>query len=154
LFFNEEKANSLINFLSHQDLWAAFVRPVNKKILCSFQIGKEQRIILSNLHALNHISLYLAAVSLNISIYTINKPDFHTLRKSGFRSFIFQMAVLKNNVDFWTTLIGAEGAKTPVGIRGRGDPAGAKRRGGSPDRPRTARSWSRNQHASLTEPNS
>jgi hypothetical protein len=49
-------------------------------------------------------------------------------------------------------LIGVEGAKTPAGGRGRGDPAGAQRRGGSPDRPRTARAWSGNQQASLTEP--
>jgi hypothetical protein len=33
--------------------------------------------------------------------------------------------VLKNIVDFYTLLIGAEGAKTPVGVRVRGDPAGA-----------------------------
>jgi hypothetical protein len=33
--------------------------------------------------------------------------------------------VLKNIVDFYTLLIGAEGAKTPVGVRFRGDPAGA-----------------------------
>ena len=52
---------------------------------------------------------------------------------------------------FLTTLIGVEGAKTPVGIRGRGDPTGAKRRGGSPDRPRTARAWSGNQQQSLKE---
>jgi hypothetical protein len=32
--------------------------------------------------------------------------------------------VLKNIVDFYTLLIGAEGAKTPVGVRFRGDPAG------------------------------
>ncbi|MEH7376675.1 hypothetical protein [Neobacillus drentensis] len=39
----------------------------------------------------------------------------------------FRMAVLKVMVDLKTTLIGAEGAKTPEGVRGRGDPAGAKR---------------------------
>ncbi|SMQ73034.1 hypothetical protein SAMN05444673_2339 [Bacillus sp. OV166] len=51
----------------------------------------------------------------------------------------FRMAVLKVMVDLKTTLIGAEGAKTPAGVRGRGDPAGAKRRGGSPARPRKAK---------------
>ena len=35
------------------------------------------------------------------------------------------MAVLKNIVDFYTLLIGAEDAKTPVGVRFRRDPAGA-----------------------------
>ncbi|WP_335382572.1 hypothetical protein [Neobacillus drentensis] len=59
--------------------------------------------------------------------------------------------MLKRIVDFGTLLIGGEGAKTPAGGRGRGDPAGARRRGGSPDRPRTARSWNGNQQASLTE---
>jgi hypothetical protein len=44
-----------------------------------------------------------------------------------------------------TQLIGAEGAKTPVGVWGWGDPAGAKRRGGSPSHPRTARFLSGNQ---------
>ena len=32
--------------------------------------------------------------------------------------------MLKNIVDFYTLLIGAEGAKTPVVVRFRGDPAG------------------------------
>ncbi|WP_155928836.1 hypothetical protein [Bacillus sp. UNC41MFS5] len=49
------------------------------------------------------------------------------------------MAVLRDNVDFGTLLIGVEGTKTPAGVRGRGDPAGAKRRGGSPARPRKAK---------------
>ncbi|MBV7505762.1 hypothetical protein KW850_10900 [Bacillus sp. sid0103] len=62
-----------------------------------------------------------------------------------------ELAMLKLIVDFGTLLIGGEGAKTPAGGRGRGDPAGAQRRGGSPDRPRTARAWSGNQQASLTE---
>ena len=39
--------------------------------------------------------------------------------------FLILEALLKNNVDFYTLLIGAEGAKTPVGVRFRGDPAGA-----------------------------
>ena len=39
--------------------------------------------------------------------------------------YCFKKALLKNNVDFYTLLIGAEGAKTPVGVRFRGDPAGA-----------------------------
>ena len=34
-------------------------------------------------------------------------------------------AVLKNIVEYDTLLIGAEDAKTPVGVRVRGDPAGA-----------------------------
>jgi hypothetical protein len=33
--------------------------------------------------------------------------------------------LLKNIVNFYTLLIGAEGAKTPVGVWFRGDPAGA-----------------------------
>jgi hypothetical protein len=45
------------------------------------------------------------------------------------------MAVLKAIVDFFTLLIGAEGAKTPAGVRGRGDPAGAK----SAEAPRNAK---------------
>ena len=32
--------------------------------------------------------------------------------------------MLKNIVDFYSLLIGAEGAKTPVGVRFMGDPAG------------------------------
>ncbi|SMQ84590.1 hypothetical protein SAMN05444673_5984 [Bacillus sp. OV166] len=51
--------------------------------------------------------------------------------------------MLKEIVDFIAKLIGAEGAKTPAGGRGRG---------GSPDRPRTARAWSGNQHPSITKP--
>jgi len=35
------------------------------------------------------------------------------------------MAMLKQHVDLTHLLIGAEGAKTPVGVRFRGDPAGA-----------------------------
>jgi hypothetical protein len=35
------------------------------------------------------------------------------------------MAVLKNSVDLYNLLIGAEGSKTPVGVGFRGDPAGA-----------------------------
>jgi len=57
-----------------------------------------------------------------------------------------------NIVDFYTLLIGAEGAKTPVGVRFRRDPAGAFRRGGSPKRPRTARAWSGNQQTNSTKP--
>jgi hypothetical protein len=34
-------------------------------------------------------------------------------------------AVLKYSVDLYTLLIGAEGAKTPVGVWFRGDPSGA-----------------------------
>ncbi|MBV7507819.1 hypothetical protein KW850_21550 [Bacillus sp. sid0103] len=60
--------------------------------------------------------------------------------------------MLKLIVDFGTLLINVPGAKTPAGGRCRGDPAGAQRRGGSPDRPRTARAWSGNQQARLTEP--
>jgi hypothetical protein len=33
--------------------------------------------------------------------------------------------MLRNNVDFYTLLIGAEDAKTPVGVWFRGDPTGA-----------------------------
>ncbi|MDQ1145113.1 hypothetical protein QE429_001940 [Bacillus sp. SORGH_AS 510] len=68
-------------------------------------------------------------------------------------TFLFYcLAVLKNSVDFYTLLIGAEGTKTPVGVWFWGDPAGAFLRGGSPKHPRTARAWSGNQQASLTEP--
>ncbi|MDQ1144776.1 hypothetical protein QE429_001603 [Bacillus sp. SORGH_AS 510] len=55
-------------------------------------------------------------------------------------------------LNFYTLLIGAEGAKTPVGVWFRGDPAGAFLRVGSPKHPRTARSWSGNQQARLPEP--
>jgi len=38
---------------------------------------------------------------------------------------LIQKAVLKNSVDFYILLIGAEGSKTPVGVRFRGVPSGA-----------------------------
>jgi hypothetical protein len=40
-------------------------------------------------------------------------------------SLSIYIAVLKNSVDLYTLLIGAEGTKTPVGVWFRGDPAGA-----------------------------
>jgi hypothetical protein len=39
--------------------------------------------------------------------------------------WLFLLLVLKNIVDFYTLLIGAEGAKTPLEVWFRGDPAGA-----------------------------
>ncbi|MEH7502038.1 hypothetical protein V7152_08325, partial [Neobacillus drentensis] len=61
-------------------------------------------------------------------------------------------AVLKLNVDFTHSVDWSGMRETPAGVRDRGDPTGAKRRGGSPERPRTARAWSGNQQASLTQP--
>lgn len=56
-------------------------------------------------------------------------------------------------VDFYTLLIGVEGAKTPAGVWDRGDPEGAK---GAEEAPRTARgkrsAWTANQQLSLTVP--
>jgi hypothetical protein len=52
-------------------------------------------------------------------------------------------AMLKNIVNFFTLLIGAEGTKTPVGVWFRGDPAGAFLRGGSPKHPRKAKCMER-----------
>jgi hypothetical protein len=65
--------------------------------------------------------------------------------------FLF-LAVLKNSVDLYPLLIGAEGTKTPVGVWFRGDPAGAS----AEEAPRNTHgkrsAWSGNQQASLTEP--
>jgi hypothetical protein len=59
--------------------------------------------------------------------------------------------VLKNSVDFHTLLIGAEGAKTPVGVRFRGDPAGASAEEARRNAHGKRSAWSGNQQASLTE---
>ena len=56
-----------------------------------------------------------------------------------------------NIVDFYTLLIGVEGAKTPAGVAVSGDPAGGTTRR-LPERPRTARAWNGNQQTNLTKP--
>ena len=61
------------------------------------------------------------------------------------------MAVLKNIVDFYTLLIGAEDAKTPVGVRVRGDPAGASAEEALRNAHGNQSLWSGNQQAILTE---
>jgi hypothetical protein len=60
--------------------------------------------------------------------------------------------VLKNSVDFYNLLIGAEGSKTPVGVRFRGDPAGASAEEARRNAHGKRRAWSGNQQAILTEP--
>jgi hypothetical protein len=61
--------------------------------------------------------------------------------------------VLKNSVDFYTLLIGAEGTKTPVGVWFRGDPAGACAEEARRNTHGKRNAWSGNQQASLTELN-
>ncbi|WP_335383970.1 hypothetical protein [Neobacillus drentensis] len=56
--------------------------------------------------------------------------------------------MLKVIVDFLTKLIGAEGASLLREYMGRGDPKGAL---SAEEAPRTARAWSANQQASLTQ---
>jgi hypothetical protein len=57
----------------------------------------------------------------------------------------YHYAVLKNIVDFYTLLIGAEGAKTPVGVWFRGDPAGASAEEARRNTHGKRSSWSGNQ---------
>jgi hypothetical protein len=63
------------------------------------------------------------------------------------------MVVLKNIVDFYTQLIGAEGAKTPVGVRFRGDSAGACAEEARRNAHGKRSAWSGNQQTSIKEPN-
>ena len=60
--------------------------------------------------------------------------------------------VLKNIVYFYTLLIGAEGAKTPVGVRVRGDPAGASAEEARRNAHGKRSTWNGNQQTSLTKP--
>jgi hypothetical protein len=62
------------------------------------------------------------------------------------------MAMLKNIVDFYLLLIGAEDAKTPVGVRFRGDPAGASAEEARRNAHGKRSVWSGNQQTRLTEP--
>jgi hypothetical protein len=64
----------------------------------------------------------------------------------------FILAVLKNSVDFYTLLIGAEGTKTPVGVWFRRDPAGASAEEARRNTHGKRSAWSGNQQASLTAP--
>ena len=57
--------------------------------------------------------------------------------------------MLKNIVDFYTLLIGAEGAKTPVGVRFRGDPAGASAEEARRNAHGKRSAWSGNQQTIL-----
>ncbi|MDQ1143825.1 hypothetical protein QE429_000652 [Bacillus sp. SORGH_AS 510] len=66
--------------------------------------------------------------------------------------FVFFKAVLKNNVDYCTLLIGAEDAKTPVGVWFRRDPADACVEEARRNTHGKRSVWSGNQQASLTEP--
>jgi hypothetical protein len=67
--------------------------------------------------------------------------------------FFYFLAVLKNSVDLYTLLIGAEGTKTPVGVWFRGDPAGAFLAEEARRNTHGKRSaWSGNQQKILTEP--
>ena len=58
--------------------------------------------------------------------------------------------MLKNIVDFYTLLIGAEGTKTPVGVWFRGDPAGACAEEARRNTHGKRRAWSGNQQTILT----
>ena len=60
--------------------------------------------------------------------------------------------MLKNSVDFFTLLIGAEGTKTPVGVRFRGDPAGVSAEEARRNAHGKRSAWSGNQQTSLKEP--
>ena len=66
--------------------------------------------------------------------------------------FSLRLDVLKNSVNFYTLLIGAEGSKTPVGVRFRGDPAGASAEEARRNAHGKRRAWSGNQQVILTEP--
>ena len=57
--------------------------------------------------------------------------------------------MLKNIVDFYTLLIGAEGSKTPVGVWFRGDPAGASAEEARRNAHGMRSAWSGNQQAIL-----
>jgi hypothetical protein len=56
--------------------------------------------------------------------------------------------MLKNSVDFYTLLIGAEGTKTPVGVWFRGDPAGASAEEARRNTHGKRSAWSGNQQSS------
>jgi len=60
--------------------------------------------------------------------------------------------VLKNIVDFYSLLIGAEGAKTPVGVWFRGDPAGVNAEEARRNAHGKRSTWSGNQQTNLTKP--
>jgi hypothetical protein len=60
--------------------------------------------------------------------------------------------MLKNSVNFYTLLIGAEGSKTPVGVRFRRDPAGASAEEARRNAHGKRRAWSGNQQAILKVP--
>ena len=64
--------------------------------------------------------------------------------------FSLRLDVLKNSVNFYTLLIGAEGSKTPVGVRFRGDPAGASAEEARRNAHGKRSVWSGNQQTSLT----
>jgi len=67
------------------------------------------------------------------------------------REFL-KKAMLKNIVDFFILLIGAEGAKTPVGVWFRRDPAGASAEEARRNTHGKRSSWSGNQQSNLTKP--
>jgi hypothetical protein len=62
------------------------------------------------------------------------------------------LLIKKNIVDFYTLLIGAEGAKTPVGVWFRGDPAGASAEEARRNTHGKRSAWSGNQQVSLSKP--
>ena len=62
------------------------------------------------------------------------------------------MALLKNIFGFYTLLIGAEGAKTPVGVWFRGDPAGASAEEARRNTHGKRSAWSGNQQTCLIKP--
>ena len=61
--------------------------------------------------------------------------------------------MLKNSIDFYTLLIGAEGAKTPVGVWFRGDPAGASAEEARRNAHGKRSAWRGNQQAILPKAN-
>ena len=60
--------------------------------------------------------------------------------------------MVKNSVDLYTLLIGAEGTKTPVGVWFRGDPAGAGAEEARRNTHGKRSTWSGKQQAILTKP--
>jgi hypothetical protein len=79
-------------------------------------------------------------------------PSLFIIQSLWACTILYSLAVLKNSVDFYTLLIGAEGTKTPVGVWFRGDPAGAGAEEARRNTHGKRSAWSGNQQASLTEP--
>jgi hypothetical protein len=83
-------------------------------------------------------------------MWVVPREDtYNPLVPFGMRGFFYALALLMNIVYFYNLLIGAEGAKTPVGVWFRGDPAGASAEEARRNTQRKRSSWSGNQQDSL-----